>query len=144
MDAKDLTWNARLRTHEVTVRLPGGGKYRLHISGSTTDDRALVLDQVRARAAWVEANIERVREGAGGHLLDLYNETWRDPGEDGEPEAPVLDLRGFADRLKLAVVTVYEEGTVTLYFDDDGMFCGHTIEVDISPEGEVEDGKIVG
>ena len=139
----DASWDSRLRVHAVTVPV-AGGDYKLHLDGSASDDPALVLEQVRARAAWVEKNLDRVREGAAEHLLDLYNKTWRDTGEDDEPEAPVLDRRGFADRLKLSLVTVYDEGTVTIYFDDDQMFLGHSIEVDISPAGEVEDAKIVG
>jgi hypothetical protein len=142
MDASDLIWNAG--THDVTVALPSGSQYRLAIDGAASDDRALVLERARARAAWIEANLEHVREFAADRLLDLYNETWRCEGEDGRPEAPVLDRRGFAARVTLSYVCEYEEGNAMIYFDDDDMFWGHSVEVLVSPTGELEDVDIVG
>jgi hypothetical protein len=142
MDASDLHWNSG--SHDVRVPLPGGGQYRLAIDGAATDDRAVVLQRARARAAWIEANLERVREGAADRLLDLYNDTWRSRGDNDGPEAPVLDRRGFAARLKLSYVCEYEEGNAMIYFGDDDMFWGHSVEVLVSPSGELEDADIVG
>ena len=76
---------------------------------------------------------ERARDAATDAMLDIYNESWREYGEvddDGEyveVSNPELTAEEFKSRLALMNVAVYGDRLVSLSYDDDDLFAGHTI-----------------
>ena len=75
-------------------------------------------------------------------MLTIYNDTWR------EQEAPVESEASFATRLGLPSVRIDADdaGTleVILYFEDDGLFSGHVIEVFLDEAGDVTNAALAG
>jgi hypothetical protein len=61
--------------------------------------------------------------------------------ENGET---VVSAAEFARRIRLDGITAASEGDIELYFDDDGMFGGHTIRVWVDETGAMTDAQIAG
>ena len=76
----------------------------------------------------IEENIETARKFAAQELLDLKNNTWLE--KDEEP----LTAEEFAERLVLAEVISMGD-IVEFWFDDDDIFWGHQVRVDLHPDG---------
>jgi hypothetical protein len=93
-------------------------------------------DAVRRYEAIV-GRLDEIRRFAAAKLLSLYNDTWRDEGHG------VLDAAGFAQQLVAPSLTVYEEGTTLVYFEDGDMFGGHYIKV-VTEDGQPTHAELVG
>lgn len=107
--------------------MPGSGKM---------DDLALAV----ANQLW--ANLQtldvKARGFAAGHLVDLKNENWLEEDED---EMPAVE---FQRRISLTAFTVEARGRISLYYDDGGIFFGHSINVYGNVSGEFLDASISG
>ena len=75
------------------------------------------------------------KQVAAKDLLQTYNNGWNEYDEvqeDGTLKSvinPQLSERGFEAKLSLREVHITGEGTVDFFYDDEGMFWGHTIVV---------------
>lgn len=99
---------------EVSV-LPGA-----YLSGGEPTQDAL------AYSAHLIAKMSLFKQYAASCLLALYNEVWLDE------DIGTLDEEAFANKLSAPTVHLYDElGTALVYFDDGGIFAGHSIEVTI-------------
>jgi hypothetical protein len=61
--------------------------------------------------------------------------------ENGET---IISAAEFARRIRLDCIAAAIDDDITLYFDDDGMFGGHTIRVWIDEAGTMTDAQIAG
>jgi len=72
------------------------------------------------------ANIGDLKRYAAQSLLPLYNDVWLDD------EIGQLDEQTFMQKLARPSVHVYDEiGAALVYFEDGGIFAGHSIEITI-------------
>lgn len=65
----------------------------------------------------------QIRPKIIAEFLDLKNETWRDEDE------PALSADEFIGRLSIDSIMVHLDGSFIIYYNDDDMFSGHSIEV---------------
>lgn len=79
----------------------------------------------------------RLRVFAAEKLTDLAND-WQDD------EDSVITEESFAKRITIGELSIAPDGYLTLYFDDDDMFYGHSIEITADINGEISDANIVG
>jgi hypothetical protein len=116
-------------------------RYRLFIDRGSDDDDAQrdqkLIESRRAVVTKAEAAMPSYLAAAADELLDLYNETWRG-------SATALDRDSFTQRLSLDTVSIDEDGGWTVYFDDGGLFQGHSIQLSVEPDGEVADVDLAG
>ena len=101
--------------------------------------------EVEALARSVVAKIEDAWPNIRANLLrtvhPLYNDTWADPDQGFEP----LSTEDFLQRIRLDLVDVMdEEGALSLYFDDAGLFGGHTVDLFWTADGKMHDATLVG
>jgi hypothetical protein len=92
--------------------------------------RTLIRDQ----AEWHD----RSREFASKELLSLKNENWLDEGEEE------LTADDFRKRLTMSSLTLDPDGSFTFWFDDCGLFFGHTVAVSGTLPGGFESADIHG
>ena len=81
------------------------------------------------------------RRCAADELLETKNGAWLE-----KDEAP-LTAEDFMNRLQLTEVVfevVGEEGGIFFWYDDDDMFCGHTVSVLCDLDGKVEFAEMMG
>ncbi|WFR83801.1 DUF2262 domain-containing protein [Arthrobacter sp. Y-9] len=99
----------------------------------------LVADLAAIDARW--------RAFAAKKLTDLAND-WQDDAQDYEqedaaPEAPIT-ADTFAQRIRLSELSLDTEGSMTAYYDDDELFWGHAILVEVAADGTPGDATIAG
>jgi hypothetical protein len=95
------------------------------------------LAQARRLVGAPDEFAERARQLASETMRELKNETWS--GDD-----PPLSAAQLADRLSLEACEIAADGVATLYFDDGGLFGGHSVVVYIDPGGDFVDAKLAG
>ena len=70
-------------------------------------------------------NDESARAFCASKLLRLKNETWLEDQE--EP----ITRETFIETLELEGITAFSDGSFSLYFDENDIFWGHSIVVDV-------------
>lgn len=104
-------------------------------------DKDRVFAFASAIASQIDKYVSIAARFAAEKLLDAYNEDWRHyDAADGRGgfEAvtdPELDADAFVDRLKVTAVNICAETECQVWFDDGGMFWGHSVYVS-SSDGE--------
>jgi hypothetical protein len=92
----------------------------------------------RSVIAYVTSKLEEIENNILNKFLDLYNQAWVNPEEDALP----LTKEAFLSKIKLegVIYEVEDEDSVCyfLYYSDSDIFCGHSIEVFIENDGEIE------
>ena len=89
-------------------------------------------------AEWLTQQLDAMRVFASQKYLDIYNDSWR------EDDDLILNRSEFCSRLINPSIVLYDEiGAATIYFDDSGMFAGHSIEVAVN-DGKIADASMVG
>ena len=83
----------------------------------------------------IGGNIETARKFAASQLLELKNKTWLEDGE--EP----ITAEEFAERLVLSEVISMGD-IIEFWFDDDDIFWGHSVRVDMHPDGTPDSAEI--
>ena len=108
------------------VEHPGGTELaKLSIRTADRDEARELVDVAGRLIRDLNAFDGRCKQFAAQRLLDLKNRTWRDADE-----ATVSGGR-FTALISLESVSIDLQGRVTAYYDDGGMFGGHTVVVDL-------------
>ncbi len=79
---------------------------------------------------------KQLKEYVSNELLELANEWCEDETE--------ITKKQFLQRIGIPEINIGTDGTVEIMFNDDNMFNGHTIVVDIDENGEFTGADIVG
>ncbi len=85
---------------------------------------------------------EKYRLFAAKQLTDLAND-WLESDDSGENSEKITEER-FAERIEMREITFCSDGELTLYYSDDDMFWGHSIEITVDASGEPLDADMVG
>src|SRR5262245_10178785 len=117
----------KLGQHEVLVTI-----------GMNDQTRQEAIGHARRILSGLAEYAARAARYACEGLFDLKNETWLQA-----EEAPLNEAE-FMRRLSFDVLEIESDGSVTLYFGDDGMFGGHSIIVYLGADGEFQDTKLAG
>ena len=80
---------------------------------------------------------EKIRQFAAKKLTSLAN-NWN------EEDEILITEKDFISRIFIRELSIEEDGRLTLYYDDDDMFFGHSIEIVGDIFGGIEDADIVG
>lgn len=136
-----LDWDAACGHWDGTAATPGGGAVRVFISPED-EDRVGFLKIAAELFLWATANERRIlADAAEASLLELYNDGWRQEGE------PVLTTDEFADRMAWTSVDIASSDFMPVelcYGDDDRMFGGHSVVVQLGPDLAYRDFTLFG
>ena len=87
---------------------------------------------------------KEMREFSADSLTDLANDWLEDSVEDDEEEIEEITEEDFAQRIDLCEISVDSEGSYAVYYSDDDMFWGHSIQVCGSFDEGIESAEMVG
>lgn len=92
----------------------------------------------RARRTYefIRGSEERIRRYAARGLLEIYNQEWNDGDALGEDE--------FIAEMSMEGISFHADGDAEVYYDEGGLFFGHTIVVSVGPNLEITDTDIAG
>ena len=86
---------------------------------------------------------QNVRLAAADELLECANDWLADCCEEGD-EPEIITREGFAERIGLESISIAPDGEITIYYDDDDIFLGHSIVVTADSSGNVSDAILMG
>lgn len=86
-------------------------------------------------------NDTKYREYAAEELTELAND-WMDASDEIDTEEITKEI--FMKRMEMSEITVSSDGSLSLFFNDDDMFWGHAIEIEVKPNGEIISANIAG
>src|SRR5690242_7039883 len=119
------TLNFDERLQWFYVEHPGGTQLAsLHIETADRGRANTLLDVARALLSDLDSIDRHCRQFAADRLLDLKNHEWRESGE-------VIVESRFIASMSLESVSIHSQGGMTAYYQDGGMFGGHTIVIDL-------------
>lgn len=128
------------RYHEYSTRAAWrDAEVEVILSGETEAERVAAL--ATAELLWLSQEYwsEAVRRRAVHDLLELKNSGWAEDGAE-----TVLTEEQFTARMTVQSVAAYADGSFEFFFDDGGMFFGHTILVRGTLKAGVESAEIAG
>lgn len=121
-------------TSQTTI---GEHSVELYIMGEPED-----RDHAKARAdkalSWVIDQLPAILQYSADILLDVKNEGWLNEGE-----RPV-DAEAFKTHLHLLSVQVEEDGSMQLTFEDNDLFWGHWVVIEVDDAHNLVDANIEG
>lgn len=141
---------------ELEIELPSVGKltynprYEWYEGSLVVDDQPVGLSlayvaspQLAPRLAWVEQQLqtrfwEPMLAAMTDKMLALKNDAWLDEDEQE------LSKKEFRQRVTLSDVAFYTDGSAAIYCDDDELFFGHTIEIQVDKNGEFRTAQLAG
>ena len=131
-----VEWNERFGHWFARIVLPDGAAVDFDIEDELND----VLPVARAAFTFVSANEAALREQLAEQMLETAND-WRLGREPIEPE---ITVASFAARVKLAGVSLADDGGFTLTYSDGEMFGGHAIVVSVGANRVMGDPDLWG
>lgn len=95
---------------------------------------------------------DKFRKYAAEELTELANEWYDDDDEskyededfDEDEDEIFITEEDFIKRISIGELVISADGNLTLYYNDDDMFYGHTIEIDANINGEIRSADIAG
>lgn len=106
--------------------------------GDTAEQAMKVLNELVDN---IVANDTKYREFAAQELTELANE-WLDDSDEIDAEEITREL--FKKRMEISEITVSPDGNLSLFYNDDDMFFGHTIEIYVEENGNIISANIAG
>lgn len=103
---------------------------------SAVAEPQLLAAAVASRLQLLLSSLDRITAYAAQELLLVHNEDWTD--------GPPIDGPAFAARLRLMSITIDGDLCARAFFDDDGLFGGHTVIVSTNELGEVTRAELFG
>ena len=91
----------------------------------------------------LDARDSELRRFSAESLTELANDWLADSVEDDEEMQEITEA-DFAQRIDLHEIAVDAEGSYTVYYGDDEMFWGHSIEVCGTFDEGIESAEMVG
>jgi hypothetical protein len=88
------------------------------------------LDEVRACVAWIRDNEPAIREYITDQMFDGWLSGWYDEEID-----TVTTREGFREAIFLPGFSVLEDHVASLYYNDGGLFGGHSIVLSVGAGG---------
>lgn len=83
----------------------------------------------------------KYREFAAEELTELANE-WMDASDEIDSEEITKEI--FMKRMEMSEIMVNSDGSLSLLYNDDDMFWGHVIEIDVDSSGKIISAYIAG
>lgn len=106
--------------------------------GDTAEQAMKVLNELVDN---IVANDTKYREFAAQELTELANK-WLDDSDEIDAEEITREL--FKKRMEISEITVSLDGSLNLFYNDDDMFWGHTIEIYVEQNGDIISANIAG
>lgn len=130
----EFTYDDGLGWYEGTASWAGEA-VSLSISAQDPTELPGALETARRLLAQAETLSPRLVAVLVDELLPLKNDEWFDPEHDAEP----YNCESFAAPLRLEGITAFPDGSAEFFFDDGGLFFGHTLIATFdSTSGEIE------
>ncbi|MBD1385323.1 DUF2262 domain-containing protein [Mucilaginibacter rigui] len=123
----NLNFNAETSNFTGTLTY-NHGQYEITLVDFDTDDLEKAAHLATQINNWLNSNLNQVKQFAANALIEDKNSEWLE-----ENEAPVSE-EAFMQTIEFKGVLAFSEGSFEIYFNDNDLFWGHTIIVDVDQD----------
>lgn len=125
--------STQLTFHTSTGDYKGIGRYNDHdyniaVFDLNSDEAETATSLANSVCNWLNKNLNKVKLYASAELLPVKNDEWLEEDEDLVTE----DI--FTETIELSSVMIFSDGSFEVYFNDNDLFWGHSIKVDINDQ----------
>ena len=135
--SEQFQYNSDNDVFETTIAA-GESAIGLSVCDFPETEKAAALALAQHTENWLGSNMEKLKDYATAELLDLKNEEWMDVDE--EP----LTKSEFKAGLTVSEILLFAGGSFQLFLDDNDMFWGHHIVIDVDETGAFSGATIAG
>lgn len=135
--SEQFQYNTENDVFETTFTL-GEVSVGLSVCDFPEKENAAALALAQRTETWLGSNMDKLKEYAATELLDLKNEEWID-----EDETPLTQSE-FIAGLTVSEILLFADGNFQLFFDDNDMFWGHHVVIDVDEAGAFTGASIAG
>lgn len=137
MTIDNLSFDKENENFEILFSF-GEEQYMLTIYDLEADQETQAQKSAQDILTWLEEHIDTVKDFASTSLLETKNDAWLEDGETA------LTVEKFKQSISLDNVVAFSNGSFEVFFDDNDLFWGHAIMVDISSTFNLENAGIAG
>jgi hypothetical protein len=130
-----LIWDSELERWSTCVELIENRQIELNIEPENSELET-VFEQAHRVFKKIQNNEFNLRLQIASALGPTYTESWNDGSAISQ------DL--FATKITLYNITLHADGRAKLFYDDDDLFDGNSIIVELDPSGEFQSAAIAG
>ena len=143
-DLGEFTLEKDLEMFEGSIER-NGNKIILFLEVDKNDPKTwdTALENMKRFISELDARDSELRRFSAESLTELANDWLADSVEDDEEMQEITEA-DFAQRIDLHEIAVDAEGSYTVYYGDDEMFWGHSIEVCGTFDEGIESAEMVG
>jgi hypothetical protein len=87
---------------------------------------------------WLSSNLYAIKAFSASKLTEIKNVSWLEDGEEAISE------QGFIQKMELDAINAFSEGSFNVFFNDNDLFWGHSIIVNVNSDFTLEDAEIAG
>lgn len=135
--SEQFQYNSENEDFETTFTF-GDTAIGLSVCDLPENEKSTAFSLAQRSEAWLVSNIEKLKDYAAAELLELKNEEWMD-----EDEKPLTESE-FKAGLTVSEILVFADGSFQLFLDDNDMFWGHHIILDVDANGALTGSGIAG
>ncbi|WP_442587471.1 DUF2262 domain-containing protein [Pedobacter sp. AW31-3R] len=77
-------------------------------------------------------------------MIALKNDIWLSADEDTGEEEALITAEEFRKRVSISSIAFHQDGSCSIYCDDDDIFFGHSIQISVNKTGRYEDANLAG
>lgn len=88
--------------------------------------------------------IENILLETAEKMTELKNDNWLEIDEATGKEEKEISSEEFKNRIYVEGITFNNDGSATIYCNDDDIFWGHSIEINVDKKGNYSDSNIAG
>ncbi len=87
-------------------------------------------------------NDTKYREFAATRVTTELANEWMNASDEVDAEDITKEI--FMKRMEISEIIVSSDGSLSLFYNDDDMFWGHVIEIEVKPNGKIISANIAG
>ena len=77
-------------------------------------------------------------------MINLKNDAWLGEDEETGEDEPAMTIENFRKRVSISSIVFYDDCSSSIYCNDDDIFWGHTIDINIDKNGKYKDVNLAG
>jgi len=133
----NLNFNKETGDFEVKIN-HDCGHYNITLVDFESDGIAEATDLAKLISNWLNINLENVKRFTASALIELKNDSWLEEDEEHISE----DI--FIKTIELDGILAFSDGSFEIYFNDNDLFFGHSIKVDVNQSFKLESADVWG
>lgn len=77
-------------------------------------------------------------------MINLKNDVWLGEDEETGEDEPLMTVENFRKRISISSIVFYDDCSSSIYCNDDDIFWGHSIDINVDKNGNYKEANLAG